>query len=535
MASKEIAGINWSADHVLPTFQAPQHLTIYDLRGASQEVQLSASTMAGLINRPQPQVYLIISDEDAFWLKELLGSIPQETSPLDGDHTLEAMLISFRNSTQGMIIYNPNFVDSINIATTMAGQRDAIVVAPDQVQDLQQAHNLPVLANLRTYHWANRLEAYDWARQNLLEGASSHVIAGLDPKIAAGPRAFLVATRAFVYWLDPRLSVPDVFHGFKSERDLMQEIFKTFPPGAVHLGWFIDEGSGVTLTSNAAMVVLATDFCYNLEVWTSVPPTTPIAQAASATPEPAIDRNKVYVSFTVSDGDNLQYIQHRMLRLWRDPVRGSFPLGWTISPVLGQAAPTIAAYYVGTAKPDDEFVAGPSGAGYMFPSRWPQEHLPAFLQRTGQTMQAMNLKTLEVLDVDFLLTTGIPLIANIRQTGMVLSNMLLQQQFLQALLPFNVFGLLSGAGTNKADWVVSQGKGPVYQNLGLADSINKTLHLVRNAASDHQERPLFLNVYIMAWSMTPSDVKQVIQQLGSGYEVVKPTTLLAMLAKAKGQ
>ena len=73
MSSMDIAGIDWSADRFLPVFQTPEHLTIYDLRGASNEVQLSAATMAGIINRPTPMVYQILTDEDAFWLKELLG------------------------------------------------------------------------------------------------------------------------------------------------------------------------------------------------------------------------------------------------------------------------------------------------------------------------------------------------------------------------------------------------------------------------------------------------------------------------------
>src|SRR5438445_2190119 len=88
-----------------------------------------------------------------------------------------------------------------------------------------------------------------------------------------------------------------------------------------------------------------------------------------------------------------------MLDRWQDPVRGSFPLGWTISPVLSQAAPAMAAYYARTATAQDELLAGPSGAGYMYPSQWPQQQLPSFLQRTEQMMRSMNLTTLEVLDV----------------------------------------------------------------------------------------------------------------------------------------
>ncbi len=242
MSSMDIAGINWSAGRLLPAFQTPKHLTIYDVRGASNEVQLSAATMAGLINRPEPMVYQIITDEDAFWLKELLGGIPQENSPTSGDDVLEGMLIPFRSSIQGMIIYDPNFIDSINIATTIAGQNDCIVVSPDQAADLQQPYNLPVHTDLRNQHWSSRSQAYDWARQNLLSGASSHAVAGLNPMTAA-LRSFLVANRIFVYWLDSSTA----------EQSLIEQIYKVFPPEAVHLGWFIDEPSGVKLTSKCCV------------------------------------------------------------------------------------------------------------------------------------------------------------------------------------------------------------------------------------------------------------------------------------------
>ena len=530
---REIEGIDWSGDRILPAFQAPQALTVFDLRGASAEVQLSAVTMAGLINRPQSKVYLITSDEEVFWLKEALGSIPQETSVANGDGILEVLLIGYRTAIQGMIIYNPDFSDSINIATTMAGQREGIVVSPTQAQDWQQTYNLPILADLRTYQWNNRLQAYDWARQNLLPNSSSHAVAGLDPKNAAGLRSFLVATNTFVYYLDSRNFLPDVTNNFQSERGLMQAIFKEYSPGAVHLGWFIDEGSGVSLTSDAAITVLATDNFFNLEVWTSVQSSTASAREAPlAEAVPTLSANQVAISFTISDGDNLQYIQHHMLRLWRDSSRGSIPIGWTISPALIQAAPALAAYYYRTVSANDDFIAGPSGAGYMFPSRWPAQELPGFLQRTGRLMESMHLSTLEVLDIDFLQSTGIPIIANLRQTGMVLSDPNLQLRLIQGLLPYGLRGLLNGAGTRMPKVHMAQGV-PVYQNLGLADSVSKTLELVRNAVSSNQQRPLFLNVYILAWSMTPSDIKKVIQQLGNQYVVVTPGTLMTMIAKGK--
>ncbi len=553
MSSLDIAGVNWGADRMLPAFQAPTHLTVFDVRGASQETQLSVALMAGLINRPVPRVYLIWNDGDAFWLKELLGGVSQESSPTSGDGALDGMLIMFRDAVQGLIIYDPGFPDSVNVATTMAGQYDCLVVSPDQAANLQQPFHLPVHTDLRNQHWSNRAAAYDWARQNLLAGASGHAVAGLNPSIA-GLRSFLVANRIFTYWLDSS----------SGEQGLMGQILKTFAPGAVHLGWFVDEPSGVKLTSSAAMPVLATDLFSNLEVWTGVPNATSIAQV---NPEQAgsIDSSKVYLSFTISDGDNLQYIQRHMMQLWQDTARGTIPLGWTISPVLSQAAPAMAAYYAHTATAQDELIAGPSGAGYMYPSQWPQQQLGAFLQRTVQMVRSMNLTTLEVLDISDDGTGGSSLLDLLKQAissllglasagslleilpvleseipglrgSQLFSNASLQTQYAQALAPAGVNGILSGAGVKVPGLVYSAGGVPVYYNLGLADSVQSTVNLVKSASLILKQHPLFLNMYVLAWKMGPSDIKQVIQQLGGGYEVVKPGTLLRMIeqAHAKG-
>lgn len=530
--------MDWSSNSVWPTLQAPDHLDVYDKRGASQDVQLSVTTMTGVINRQQPKVYLLSGDDDSFWLQEALAQVPYDVSPATGNDALDALLNSYGSSIRGLIIYDPNCMDSINIATMLAGQRDSIVVSPAQAEALQgPPHKLPVVSDLRIYQWKNRVQAYTWAEGNLLDSAAPNFVAGLDPKIPGALRSFLVATRAFVYWLDARKNLPDILHGWISERGLMQRILGAFPAGTIHLGWFVDEGQGVRLTSNAAMPVLASDYFNNLEVWTSVQNVQRGGQGqevsgraedvgvpegvglvgdagrAGINPAPTFSSAgtpRAYVSFTMSDGDNLQYDQHRMARLWGDPGRGSIPIGWTISPVLLQAAPSLAAYYQGTATPNDELITGPSGAGYMLPSAWPGEQLSPFLTRTGELMQAMELSVLEVLDSDL-------------GSSMAFANAGLQDTYVKALAPFGVKGILSGAGQAQSSWRNVSGL-PVLQNLGLADSVDKTVNLVRNASAR------FLNVYVFAWRMTPSDLKQVVQQLGSGYEVVTPGRLLEMIA-----
>src|SRR5260221_4664156 len=564
---EEISKTGGSTNGLLPAFQAPEHLDVYDIRNTSYDVQLSVTTLTGLINRQQPRVYLISNSDAAFWLDAASAQVPHDIPAARDEAALEALLNGYRNRVAGLIIYDANFMDSVNVATTLAGQRDCMVVSPAQAETLQgPPHHLPVVADLRIYQWKSRVQAYLWAERNLLKSASPNLVAGLDPKIAGALRSFLVATRAFVYWLDARNVLPDIRNGWIAERHLMKRILKAFAPGTPHLGWFVDEGQGVRLTSKAALPVLASDHFFNLEVWTSVqigqtnlagenlartnpeanlgasPAGTNLAPARGATTFPLSEATperdvvaglaparpaeaevaptvspKAYVSFTISDGDNLQYDQHRMAQLWQDPARGSIPIGWTISPALVRVAPALAAYYARTATPNDELVAGPSGAGYMLPSYWPAERLPAFLQLTGELMQEMNLRVIEALDTGSFLS-------------MAFVNQSLQQVYAKALAPFGVRGVLSGAGQTRSSWNNAAGI-PVLQNLGLAGSVGKTVNLVRDATlrAETQAASQFLNVYILAWSMTPSDLRQVRQQLGSEYEVGTPGRLMTMI------
>ncbi len=600
----------WAAHRLLPAFEPPRSLDVYDVRGAPFDIILSAATISGLINRQEVRIYLL-SDVDAGILQEtLLAHIPTRYHSARGEEALDEVLAEYRSSVKGLVIYDQHVIDSVNVATTLAGLRDAIVVSPQQAERLQQQpYRLPVLADLRVYAWKSRLQAYRWATHSLLKETSTRLVAGMRPTIASGLRSYLVATRAFVYWLDPHFALPDPSNGWTMERCLMKRILRLYEPGTPHLGWFIDEPRGVGLASKAALPVLPSDYFYNMEVWTAVrspaqgpqnemvgegragmdegmagegmagaspattfrqaqhatdnrnvvagmdeemagaSPATTFRQAQHATDNrnvvagmdegmagaspampssiPAISLptlpnhapavpHKIYVSFTFSDGDNLQFNQHRMYHLWQDPARGSFPVGWTISPVLQEAAPALAEYYKRTATERDELIAGASGAGYMRPSQWPDKQLSAYLQLTGVRMQRMGLTTVEVLDD--LVTKFFPYRA-------------WQAAYAKSLAPFGLRGILSGDAYTRSGWRVVDDV-PLILNLGLTSSVSMALDLIKRNTPTQLTQQHFLSVYIDAWKMSPTDIRTIIQALDNRYEVVTPGTLLAMIARS---
>src|SRR5947209_9500512 len=130
--------MNWITDQLLPAYSVAPLLEVYDIGGTGRDVQLAATTLAGLINRAQVRVYLLSHPDDVFWLKEALNIEPYEIMAARGDGVLDALLAKYREDVKGLIVYDPALLDSINVATTLAGLRDGIVVSPELAKKLKQ-------------------------------------------------------------------------------------------------------------------------------------------------------------------------------------------------------------------------------------------------------------------------------------------------------------------------------------------------------------------------------------------------------------
>ena len=510
---------------LFPPLPRTTSLAIYDLRDADPDLQLSIATLSGLVNRGAEKIYLIENDDDVFWLNELDPSLPRIRTPVASDYLLTHLLTLYGEHVEGLVFYDPALPATRNVASTLAALRSALVVSPVQASRLQDEFpHLPILADLRAYNWQTPVQAYAWAYKNLLPQCSPRLVAGLRPAIRCHLRSFLVTHRIFTYWLDPRKFLPRPSSGWLSARSLLKRIFSRFPPGSVHLGWFISEPFGVHLASRKALLTLASDYCTNLAVWSSLPASASseagrlrATSLSGNSPEKKASEqsqaNKVYLSFTMSDGDNLQYCQHMLLRLWQDPARGSLPLGWTIAPALQQLMPGLAHFYRRTATENDEFIAGPSGAAYVFPSRLPGAYRATFLSLTAKYMRAMHLTLLQVLD------SSTPFSMKFLQPD-------LQELLAAQLAPHGLRGILSGAGSLSPSW--RRAGLLIYHNLGLAMNPRSTLELIRRAAARGHR---FINVYIFAWKITPGDLQQIVGQLDDSFCVVTPGRLLEIIQR----
>ena len=74
---------------------------------------------------------------------------------------------------------------------------------------------------------------------------------------------------------------------------------------------------------------------------------------------------KCYVAHYVGDYDAPSWLYKAVAAHFSDPKRGEVPLGWAFDPNLSDRAPQAMVYAYRHATPNDFFIAGDSGAGYL--------------------------------------------------------------------------------------------------------------------------------------------------------------------------
>jgi len=76
---------------------------------------------------------------------------------------------------------------------------------------------------------------------------------------------------------------------------------------------------------------------------------------------------KAYAAIYAGDYDSAAWLYETMPTIWDDPNRGRVPVGWAFDPILEDRFPTGLVYARETAGPNDTFISGDSGAGYLNP------------------------------------------------------------------------------------------------------------------------------------------------------------------------
>ena len=420
---------------------AADNITVYsytlahEATAESYDESLAVACLQGIVNRDRPRVYLLSKKDNRpeYWRKILSAKgrwLDGKTfKPLEN---LDALVELARPELKGAVIWDPEVPASVNVATTIAGVENGVVLSPEFAQKYLGKWKLDVLADLRGRFTgeetgSKKNDAYRWAiREYLQKGrCSAHFLCLYEDAFAARAggnigyvltRDWAVKQRAFVYDLSPwgdevpgddpnqRLGTDLATYRMMLEATLQQSApdqmtevtgffafakYSNVPGHASAHDPVPTEWETVWLISpyNCYQNTISSD-CFNQSFHSQAPRTQLKQRRPVETPKLA---NKAYVAILMADYDSATPLYSFLPKHWDDPSRGRVPLAWGVNPNLIETYPDIVAYLYETATAGDYFTADASAAGYMNPNRIRKEYLPLFVRHNRRFFQETDI------------------------------------------------------------------------------------------------------------------------------------------------
>lgn len=426
-------------------------IDLLDVSASTYADRVCAAALQGLVNRDQPRLFLdygIYDDpsarrtnevfmDDEIWYgkyRAMLGN--QDQHNLDyyiHEHgvrvqpakNLEEMILKYRHLLQGCVAWDATLPDTVNIALMLAAQESLLPVESGSL-DWALGLGLQVKHDLRN-RWKDRVDLYRWAFTNLFPLCKPGEIACIEPGWQRPEFIdYVVQNRLFVYslssqqkglgstlllllafgpaWLRELLFAlrldgplsrwalkwlgnhsPEIELNNRIQQSVRSSTYPTI------FGWHTQRDDELAfmleLSANGLRLVpshLAGNFSFHARV-------KPLGAADIQTKAlPELDPQGVYLTFTLSDGDQLMMMSTGELGNWYSPNRGKVPFNWEVQPLLSEMAPALLEKYQRSASSTDCLIAGPSGAGYIIPPLAPD--LPAYLRQTDQICQKAGIK-----------------------------------------------------------------------------------------------------------------------------------------------
>ena len=352
----EAGDLCWPEDRLLPYFLTPApSVRSLDMSAAklSDEERVMFCTLQGIINRTRPRIILYNHNEE-----------PQSTWPTA--HSLKTSAIStstpytlvkaFKDEIKGLVLYSNKLCNHYsNLAVTIAGLDRLLPVTAEIRKNLvDNGMDFPVVEDLTSLTMSNALAVYTYLYDNYWSRCNHRLLISERPTIPYVHDIGAACGSACV-WLDPRVS---------NERMLLDKMLKDMTPGRDFvLGWYPEERSGVGEATKYGLSTVPADFFENTTIYTAVNKPIKIYPVPK---RPKLE-NKIYAAVYISDGDNIQYCQHAMAKIFEQAGRGKMAMNWTVSPALVDFSPMMLNYYYRKATTNDCFVSGPSGMGYAMP------------------------------------------------------------------------------------------------------------------------------------------------------------------------
>ena len=355
-------------------------------------------SLQGLANRDYPRLYL---EYPKNWQWEIVHPLRDFLTRRHGVqferlgvNDADAALARFARYAKGCVVWDKAVRSSLTVAFTIAGVEDAVVVNEDLLP-LALKHGLKPLIDLRgkftgqpdhqIYQWA-----YDhyWAKcsRDYYVVLGGHAGIEMQPAIAD----FGVMQRAFFTDLSANPRHPE-------ELALLNKILAGQNPASVVLGWHSyakdTEGQHTTLVGSYGLKMEGLHNLPNVSFTCQIPLTPDFKFTNNHRVRPGEKRvaeKKVYVAAIATDAMGIG--------AWTKPGRGKIPYGWQVLMNWSWMNPPALQYFYEDKSPNDYFIGGLSGPGYMYPKSIPADKFPALMRDARELMGRLDLRVLEIMD-----------------------------------------------------------------------------------------------------------------------------------------
>ena len=383
--------------------RAPATATLIPLSGnwrmdGDVPVHALLLSLQGLANRDQPRIYLEYP-KDWQWeiVHPLIGFLERRHGVKFerlGVDDADAALGRFARHAKGYVVWDRAVRSSLIVAFTIAGVEDALVVSEELVP-LAEKHGLKKLADLRgLFTGKSDHEIYQWAFDRYWDRCSRdyYVVLGGHAGIEMQPGIadFGVMQRAFFSDLSANPKHPE-------ELALLRKILGRQHQASIVLGWHSyakdTEGQHTTLVGNYGLKMEGLHNLPNVSFTCQIPLTPDFKFANNHHIAPAAKltaQKKVYVCAVATDAMGIG--------AWTKPGRGKIPYTWQVLMNWGWMNPPALQYFYEDKTPNDYFIGGLSGPGYMYPKSIPADKFPALMKDARGLMAQLDLRVLEIMD-----------------------------------------------------------------------------------------------------------------------------------------
>ncbi|MBE3576205.1 MAG: hypothetical protein IMX00_00665 [Limnochordales bacterium] len=506
-----------------PTPAIARRLLVADLRAFPEDLQLTMLLLQGIVNQKQPRIYFLLGEFDgqwAEWLKQR-GDV-DELQQLGLTETFD-LIRQFRGELQGQVVVDPKLPATVNVATMLAGVKKLLITYPEYAERYADRYELPIVEDLRD-RFKTSAEAYEWAWTTLRPYLTDRVLAMLHPTILA-LRDYLIQQRVFVWWQSGSKDGREPGNSPVDEMRVTVQVLRDSPVNIPVLGypWRGDgvgpgEQAGVTLFSRFGKYLVPTDHASNLSVHSGAREVPIYLGSSERAGESVLREDAAYISYILSDGDNLQAWLNFFRKYWDSPAHGEVPIGWTIGPLALDLMPDVLDYLQRTRRPSDSFLCAVSGIGYAYLEHYGEalasreEAVEGFLKLTARYMERLGLDMIW------------PMAGEGPVPDWVLELYASHIPGLRAIYPD--YGQRV-AGYKQANMLLNAGERvvPVFRALGsggvrMGAELDRLLH--------DAPRPAFVHGFIHNWSHTMEDLVELARSTGDRYVFVRPEELAAL-------